>query len=159
ACDSHGGNEAPPRLPVASFGSWGQPLGGSSVPLAPTGPAAREAGVQASGIGSASLFGESIVSQHVSAPAWPQVGRIFFRFSFAYLLLYNVFGGNFQALWGWLWDPVVSAAGKHLFGVPIAAPQVTGSGDRAYDYVQVFCFFVLAVVAAAGWTLLDRKRR
>ena len=92
-------------------------------------------------------------------PGWSAVGRVLFRFSFAYWLLYNVFGGNFQALWGWLWNPVVSAAGKHLFGVPIAAPQVTGSGDRAYDYVQVFCFFVLAVVAAAAWTLLARKRR
>jgi hypothetical protein len=33
-----------------------------------------------------------------------------------------------------------------------------GSGDTTYNYVQVLCFFVLAVAVTLAWTLLDRGR-
>jgi uncharacterized membrane protein YphA (DoxX/SURF4 family) len=99
------------------------------------------------------------VGQNNGTPGWSAVGRILFRFAFAYLLLYNVFGGNFQPLWAWLWNPIVSAAGKYVFGVTVPPPQVTNSGDRTYDYVQAFCFLVLAIAAAGVWSLVDRKRR
>jgi len=33
-----------------------------------------------------------------------------------------------------------------------------GAGDTTFHYVQVFCTLVLAVVVAAVWSLLDRKR-
>jgi hypothetical protein len=34
----------------------------------------------------------------------------------------------------------------------------TGSGDTTLDYVQVFCFFFMAFVAAVVWSILDRHR-
>ena len=33
-----------------------------------------------------------------------------------------------------------------------------GSGDTTYNYVQVFCFLMLALAATAVWTFLDRRR-
>ena len=33
-----------------------------------------------------------------------------------------------------------------------------GSGERAYDYVQLFCFFAFSLAAAAVWSIVDRRR-
>jgi len=98
-------------------------------------------------------------------PAWSFIKRISFRFVFAYLLLYNLPfpinvlpGGYFLGLpWTWLWNAVVPWAGKVVFGVDITVFP-NGSGDTTYNYVQIFCFFVLALFAALLWSLLDRKR-
>jgi uncharacterized membrane protein YphA (DoxX/SURF4 family) len=34
-----------------------------------------------------------------------------------------------------------------------------GSGDTTYNYVQVFCYFVIAAAVTLVWSLLDRRRR
>ena len=44
-----------------------------------------------------------------------------------------------------------------MFGVD-ATIQPNGSGDTTWNYVQVFCFLVLALAATAIWTFLDRRR-
>jgi hypothetical protein len=81
--------------------------------------------------------------------------RILFRFAFAYLLLYNLFAGN--SLLRGLWDPVVRWVGDGIFGAEIAL-RLTGSGDTAWDYVQVFCLLMTSLGATLVWSLLDRKR-
>jgi hypothetical protein len=105
---------------------------------------------------------------------WSPAKRLLFRFLFAYLVLYNLpFPLQFvplieklvrpkasslfteqllqpyEQLWGWL----VPWVGNHVFDVTITVLP-NGSGDTTYNYVQVFCFLVLAVAAAALWTLL-----
>jgi hypothetical protein len=47
----------------------------------------------------------------------------------------------------------------HVFG--LKTPLVysgSGSGDKQFDWVLVFCIFVAAAVAAAVWSVLDRRR-
>jgi hypothetical protein len=39
-----------------------------------------------------------------------------------------------------------------------AIARVSGSGDKAYHYVQVFCVIVTSSVLAAVWSFLDRRR-
>jgi hypothetical protein len=56
-----------------------------------------------------------------------------------------------------MWDRLVRAAGRYVFGVEITVLP-NGSGDTTWNYVQVFCFLMLAVAATAFWSLLDRRR-
>jgi len=101
------------------------------------------------------------------APVWGPVKKLLFRFSFVYLILYSfpfplyyipipflgtVFGWYFQGS-----NKLVHWTGEQVFGVTITV-QPNGSGDTTYNYVQVFCFLVVAVAAALVWTLLDRRR-
>jgi hypothetical protein len=54
---------------------------------------------------------------------------------------------------------IVNWAASHIFG--IGQPLVvlgSGSGDKTFDWVQVFCLLVFALVATAVWSLLDRHR-
>ncbi|HEX9940752.1 MAG TPA: hypothetical protein VGG03_01950 [Thermoanaerobaculia bacterium] len=100
-----------------------------------------------------------------AAPAWGAAKRLLFRFVFAYLVLYifpfplSVIPGvgivlqPYEKLWNWL----VPWVGKHVFRVDITVLP-NGSGDTTYNWVQVFCFLILAGVATLVWTLLDRSR-
>jgi hypothetical protein len=101
---------------------------------------------------------------HVT-PAWSLPRRLLFRFTFVYFVLYlfpfpldiipyvGVIGQWYQSLW----NAIVPWVGKHLFHVDITV-RPNGSGDTTYNYVQVLCYLVLALVAAALWSLLDRER-
>src|SRR5438128_2641401 len=57
------------------------------------------------------------------------------------------------------WRRVAPWVGKHILHLsyPITVFS-NGSGDTTYDYVLVLCFFVLALVATAVWSIIDRKR-
>jgi hypothetical protein len=101
-----------------------------------------------------------------TTPKWRSLQRIFFRFAFSYLVLYNfpfpldvipVLGEVIAKPYIDLWNAVVPWVGKHLFHVTITV-RPNGSGDTTYNYVQVFCYLVIALAAAAVWTLLDRRR-
>jgi hypothetical protein len=101
-----------------------------------------------------------------TATRWSLAKRILFRFAFCYLVLYNLpfpltFIPGVDALVGTpynaFWDFVVSAVGQQVFDVDITV-QPNGSGDTTWNYVQVFCFLVLALAATAIWTFLDRRR-
>ncbi len=99
-------------------------------------------------------------------PPWPAWHRIAFRFAATYLVLYNLpfpaslipgfwkLAGAYRSLW----FRVVPWVGSHVFGATITV-HPNGSGDTTFNYVQVFCFAVAAVVATLIWTLIDRKHR
>jgi uncharacterized membrane protein YphA (DoxX/SURF4 family) len=88
-------------------------------------------------------------------PRWSLAGRILFRLTFVYLLLFILFGGNSPLLR--LWDGIVLWVGKHVFDVAITFRPL-GSGDTTWNYVQLFCFLVVAAGTSFVWSLLDRKR-
>ena len=101
-----------------------------------------------------------------TALRWSFAKRLLFRFAFCYLVLYNlpfpliyipkvdeIVGTPYNAFW----DFVVSAVGPQVFDADVSILP-NGSGDTTWNYVQVFCFLVLALAATAIWTFLDRKR-
>jgi hypothetical protein len=102
---------------------------------------------------------------------WSLSTRIAFRFCFVYFglfcLLTQVLGGLLPLANIEVPDPsslppfrqVVLWTAAHVFHVsqPVVY-QVTGSGDRTYDWVLQFCFLIVALVATAIWSVVDRKR-
>jgi hypothetical protein len=104
------------------------------------------------------------------AVPWGHAKRILFRFAFVYLALWCApFLLSMPALFfSWwptiLWQPYAEAHGavvnwvaEQVFQVELS-PRVGLRGDITADYITVFCNLVLAAVAAAVWSLLDRKR-
>src|SRR5690242_20270014 len=103
----------------------------------------------------------------VKEQRWPAPARIAFRFCFVYFGLYCVLTQIILSVLiipkvDWQ-DPatlpplraVVFWAGAHIFG--LKTPLVysgSGSGDKYYDWVLVFCMFVFAVVAAVAWSVV-----
>ncbi|MFZ0638239.1 MAG: hypothetical protein WAN33_00110 [Candidatus Acidiferrales bacterium] len=106
----------------------------------------------------------------VSPAYWSLAKRMGFRLCFVYFSLYvlsnQMLGGilpfiNFvkpleemksvQTFIGWV--------AKHLFhiGYPLVT-MGTGSGDRTFDWVMNFCLLALAIIAAAVWSIVDRRR-
>ena len=88
--------------------------------------------------------------------AWSPAKRIAFRFAFVYLVVYNlpfpagVFWDGDPLSRGYeaMWKAVVPWVGRELLHLP--APITIfpgGSGDTTFNYVQVLCFAVLALVA------------
>src|SRR5262249_21609238 len=55
------------------------------------------------------------------------------------------------------WNRLVPWVGKQVFDVEITV-RPNGSGDTTYNYVQVFCYLVIAIAITAAWTLLDWRR-
>jgi hypothetical protein len=96
---------------------------------------------------------------------WGPVKRLLFRFSFVYLVLYCFpfpltvlpFAKVLMKPWEAVWDLVVPAVGTAVFQVE-ADNRHNGSGDTTYDWVLVFTYLVLAVLATAAWTWFGRKR-
>lgn len=101
---------------------------------------------------------------------WNLATRIAFRFFFAYfaLLCINIVSvlisistyfltGKIHMEWiSVLWSGIVPWFGRHvlLLHRPIAA----GRGDNIFDWTELVFMLVVAVVAAAIWSALDRKR-
>jgi len=96
---------------------------------------------------------------------WSPAQRVLFRFTFSYLLLYilpfpfdsfpyvAILAGQYQKLW----RVFVPWVGRQFFHVKITVFP-NGSGDTTFNYVQIVCYLVIAVVATVVWSLLDRKR-
>lgn len=116
----------------------------------------------------------SEVRSEVDGPGrWNPLTRIAFRFCFVYLGLFcltipqiTLMGAGWfitalplrAGLWvQQLFEPALGWVGRVVFGVD-ARVYFSGSGDQAIIWVQVFCLFVIALVATAVWTLLDRRR-
>ncbi len=107
------------------------------------------------------------VSSPEMAPHWSLPTRIVFRFFFCYFLLY-VYPKSVGSLGAFvkynnpirdMWHAVVPWVGTNILHISGDYTEVAnGSGDQIYDYVLVFCIFVTAVIAAAIWSWLDRKR-
>jgi hypothetical protein len=92
----------------------------------------------------------------IDTPRWSLARRVLFRFVFAYLVLYQLPFPLPLPWYGELWNAIVPWVGKHLFRVDITV-RPNGSGDTTYNYVQVFCFLVLAAAATLLWSVLGRK--
>lgn len=95
-------------------------------------------------------------------PRWSLAKRFLFRFAFAYLVLYNLpfpleYVPYVAQAYVSFWDFVVPAVADQAFGAD-ANTGPNGSGDTTYNYVQVFCFLVLALAATLIWSFLDRRR-
>ncbi|HTD36254.1 MAG TPA: hypothetical protein VK669_01975 [Candidatus Limnocylindrales bacterium] len=105
---------------------------------------------------------------------WSPAGLIAFRFAFVYLLLYCYPSGgrvslleaipflpDFVPQWAAApWRALCSWVAVHVFHLsgPVTQYHPTGSGDTTLDYVQVFCFVVIAALATVVWSVLDRRR-
>jgi uncharacterized membrane protein YphA (DoxX/SURF4 family) len=103
----------------------------------------------------------------VADNSWPASTRIAFRFVFSYFLLY-MFPGAVGALgadmphddaYRQLWHRIVPWVGENLLHLQGDMREVAnGSGDQLYDYILLLCLVVVAVVATAVWSWIDRKR-
>ena len=98
---------------------------------------------------------------------WHLAKRVTFRFVFAYLVLYILpfplsqlpFTGYLLQKYMQMWNAIIPWVGKHVLRLSYDVPVIiSGSGDKTFDYVKVFCLLVLAAMAALVWSLLDRKR-
>lgn len=106
-----------------------------------------------------------------SKATWSPGKRIAFRFCFVYFTLLCLSNQIISSL---IVIPNVDVpdldtlrpiratifwVGAHLFHVKL--PMVysgSGSGDKTYDWVALFCMLAAALIATTAWSLLDRKR-
>ncbi len=105
-------------------------------------------------------------------PRWGIVSLVSFRFCFVYFGLYCISNQILTSLLPlpkldipdlstfWPMRPIVLWTGIHVFWAskPLAYAE-TGSGDRTFDWVLVFCLLVFAALATIIWSIFDRKRQ
>jgi hypothetical protein len=110
----------------------------------------------------------------VTATQWKLTTRVAFRFCFVYFGLFclgtqilgALLGTRFTREFlpvtaiGWIQlFPPREWVAVHVFHLDAASMAVpSGSGDRAFDWVSLLCWLVLAVVATVIWSVLDRRR-
>lgn len=102
---------------------------------------------------------------------WSLTARIAFRFCFVYFGVYCLLTQIITSLIPlpnveiadpsnfWPIRQVVFWTAAHIFGA--VGPLVykdSGSGDKTFDWVLQFCLLIVAIVATAVWSILDRKR-
>jgi hypothetical protein len=107
----------------------------------------------------------------IQAVRWSPGLRIAFRFCFIYFGLFclvtQILGGLFPIPKIEIPDlaslppvrPVVLWTASHVLGIkhPLLYAD-TGSGDRTFDWMLVFCLLVCTAAASAVWSVLDRRR-
>lgn len=107
-------------------------------------------------------------------PAWALLTKVAWRFCVVYFGLFcllfaqitytftgivNQFLPEGAVLWQMITlDPLLSWVGGHMFGAGAGLHLDSNSGDQSVIWVMVFCILVVAAVATALWTLLDRHR-
>jgi uncharacterized membrane protein YphA (DoxX/SURF4 family) len=106
-----------------------------------------------------------------TAPAWPLAQRLAFRFCVVYFTLFAIFSQIINAIliipgvdvpdWAtlpYLREPIIWVA-KHIFRVKTELVYSgSGSGDKTFDWVLVFCVLIISLIATAVWSALDRRR-
>lgn len=106
-----------------------------------------------------------------AAPRSHPLSALAFRFCFVYFSLYICFTqmlgtllvlpvGDFPELGAMPpMRSLVTWVARRLFGVsrPLVV-TASGSGDKIYDWVQVFCVLSLAILATLGWTAVARNK-
>ena len=101
----------------------------------------------------------------LSSPSWSTVGKWLFRFSCVYWLLYNFpfpltelpLAQPLLGLYDDAWNTIVVWIGHVVFGQNITI-RPAGSGDTTWNYVQLFCFALLSLLATMVWSFVDRRR-
>ena len=109
--------------------------------------------------------------QEPQGPPWSLARRMAFRFCFVYLGLYclgtQIFGGLFLIPKVEVTDPaslwpmrqIIFWTAAHIFHAKLPLIYTdSGSGDKTFDWVFVFCLLVIAAVATGIWSALDRTR-
>lgn len=116
----------------------------------------------------------SSVTVPQTLPDWNVIKRVAFRFTCAYLILYNLpmmghvnlldaipglpwLSGKYIQLWHAI-VPWVAIHVFHLNGPATVYLENNGSGDTTLDYVENLCLAVVAGGAAVVWSLLDFRR-
>lgn len=99
---------------------------------------------------------------------WSFAELLGFRFAVIYVLLYT-FPGPIQELPGVsflgdgaeaFWRAAVPWVGAHVLRLPNPVSVVpSGSGDKLFDWVQVFAMLMLALIGAIAWTAAARRTR
>jgi len=102
-------------------------------------------------------------------PRWSVATRVAFHFCFIYFGLYILLTQMLTSLVPFIpveigslgpFSAVVSWTAKHVFHVGHALVVTgSGSGDKTFDWVETFCILVIAIIATAIWSTLDRKRQ
>ena len=98
------------------------------------------------------------------ARPWPLSGRIGFRFLFAYFTLFWISlpsAGPGDRWWTLAkpWHRLVFWTGKHFWHVTREIhTEMTGSGDRLYDWLLCAVCLAIAAVTTSAWSTLDRRR-
>jgi len=116
-------------------------------------------------------FRPQIAHPQGQSSAWSAWTRVAFRFCFVYFGIYCL---STQILTCfvpvpsfdipdpstfWPIRPIVFWTAAHVFRV--SKPLVytgSGSGDKTFDWVLLFCMLVFSMVASAIWSAFDRKR-
>jgi uncharacterized membrane protein YphA (DoxX/SURF4 family) len=104
----------------------------------------------------------------VAAPRWSVGHRLGFRFVFCWAALTLMpfpldslpfIAEWIQAKWSWLPGKIVPWVGHKILHIQREIPsEMTGSGDRTYDWVSLACVVGVALVATAVWSMADRAR-
>lgn len=110
------------------------------------------------------------IAHYVHSPAQSLASRVAFRFCFIYFGLYCLGTQIITSLLSipnvdipdlvtfWPARSIVFGAAR-LFRVSNTPNFLdTGSGDRMFDWLLVFCLLVIAAIATSVWSYFDRKR-
>ncbi|MGP8253652.1 MAG: DoxX family protein [Terracidiphilus sp.] len=108
---------------------------------------------------------------HRLAAAWSFARPTAFRFCFVYFILFALSNQIVNSIfivprvdvpdWATLWPFRLGNIwiAHRVFGVKAELVyQGSGSGDKTFDWVLVFCLLVIALVSTAVWSVFDRKR-
>ncbi len=110
------------------------------------------------------------IQRDLEIPRWSLPARVGFRFCLLYFGLFCLSTQIATSLIPipdvelpdpatlWPMRQIVSWTAVHVFHLANPAYADTGSGDRIFDWVLSFCLLVIAALATALWSLLDRKR-
>ena len=109
----------------------------------------------------------------VSTP-WHLMTRVAFRFCVVYFGLFCLLFAQIVFVYAgvltrilpadaviWqltLIEPALTWVGQHVFGVHAVLHRDSGSGDQAVIWVMLFVIVVIAMLATAVWSVLDRHR-
>lgn len=113
---------------------------------------------------------EPLPARQTSQP-WPLAQRVAFRFCVIYFGLFVLSNQTINSIfpipkvdvpdWATLWPVrlLIIWVAQHVFRVKteLLHPD-SGSGDKTFDWVLVFCILVVALIATAFWSALDRRR-
>lgn len=98
---------------------------------------------------------------------WPAFRKLGFRFSFIFILSFIlVFNNGTYPLYGYISSPLNHFMQKltpwfaeNILGYSYDhSIFINGSGDTSYAWISLLILFLLALVGAALWSILDRKR-
>ncbi|WP_408040255.1 hypothetical protein [Tenacibaculum amylolyticum] len=99
---------------------------------------------------------------------WSVFEKISFRFFFTYFILFIFLNNNgafpFYGYVNHIFNlglyEIIPWIGEHILGITYeirVGPN--GSGDTTYDYLLIFTLFVIAIITAIIWSVIDRKAK